>query len=429
MKNKTYLIFWGSQTLSQLGSAMTAYALSLWAFGQTGRTMTVSVLTLCAWLPYVLLSPYAGVLADRLPKKRLLLAPDAVAAAGTLCALLLLRAGALRIGYLYGLNALLGCMNALQGPASAVTVGLLVPPEELSRAAGLRSFGDSAVTLLSPMLAAALLGLAGMGAVLLCDLLSFAGAFLCVLLLVRVPETAPAAPRRVRESLREGFAFLKGSPGLRGLIAGMAVLNLLSRLTYENILTPMLLARTGSAAAAGAVNSVLGLAGILGGAAVAADKKARDPVRMIYGCAALSFLLGDLPMGLGQSLPVWLFAGFCASFPIPFIMAGQNVLLYGTVPRELQGRVFAVRNALQQSTVPVGLLLGGLLADEVFEPMMAAGGGLSRLLAPLYGTGPGAGMGVMFLCTGVLGTLWSLLCRRSPALRALAREAERSKRT
>ena len=424
MKYKSYLIFWLSQTVSQLGSGMTAYALALWAYGQTGRAMTVSLLTLCTWLPYVLLSPFAGALADRLPKKRLLLIPDAVAALGTLCALLLLRADALGTVGLCLLNALLGAMNALQAPASAVTVGLLLPREDLGRAAGLRAFGDSAVLLLQPALAAAVLGLWGMDAVFLCDLLSFAAAFCCVLLLVRVPETPAAPGDQPRYSVREGFSFLRKSPGLRALIAMMALMNLLSRLTYENILSPMLMARSGGPVAAGAVNSVLGLAGILGGLAVAADKGRRDPVRRIALCAALSFLLGDLTMGLGRSLPVWLAAGFFASFPIPFIMAGQNVLLYGAAPVALQGRVFAARNALQQSTVPVGLLLGGLLADRVFEPMMAGGGPLARALTPLVGSGAGSGMAVMFLCTGTLGCAAALLCGRSRSLRALARQVE-----
>ncbi|MEA5039794.1 MAG: MFS transporter [Clostridiaceae bacterium] len=425
MKNKTFLIFWGSQTISLLGSMMTAFALSLWSYEQTGRALTVSLLTLCACLPYTVFAPLAGALADRLPKKPLLLIPDAVSAAGTLFALLLFLAGALRIWHLYGLNLLLGCMNALQGPAAAAAFGLLVPPGDISRAAGLRSFGDSAVTLISPVLAAALLGVGGMKVVFLCDLLTFSLAFPCVLLQVKLPETIPQLAPSLRLSLLEGARYVGKSPGLRQMIVGVAVINLFSRLTYENILTPMLLARSGSTAAASAVNSMLGLAGLLGGAAVAVDKKRRDPVKMIYGCAALSFLLGDLPMGLGRNLPVWLLAGFCASFPIPFIISGQNVLFYGTVPAGLQGRVYAFKSALQQATVPVGLLLGGLLADKVFEPMMASGSAFSHLLTTLVGTGTGSGMSVMFLCTGVLGFLFSAICIRGKSIRALARQIKK----
>lgn len=426
MKNKIFWFFWAGQTVSLLGSAMTGYALSLWAYAQTGKAFTVSLLTLCACLPYTLLAPLAGALADRLPKKTLLLWPDAVSAAATACALLLLRAGGLRVPHLYVLNTVLGCMGALQSPAAAAAFGLLVPQGEIARAMGVRSFGDAATTLLAPVLAAAVLSLAGLPWVLGCDLAAFALAFPCVLFLVRLPAGPRAGKKPLRADLHEGARWLRGCPGMRVLVVGIALINLFSRLTYENVLTPMLVARSGSGAVAGAVNSMLGLAGLLGGLFVAADRKRRDPVRMVWGWCALSFLTGDLLMGLGRSLPVWLIAGFCASFPIPLIVAGQNVLFYGAVPRELQGRVYAVKTALQQATVPVGLLLGGALADRVFEPLMASGNALARLLAPLVGTGRGSGMAAMFLCTALLGSACSLRFLRSPALRALAEQVRRN---
>ncbi len=421
MKNRSYLVFWFSQTVSQLGSVMTAYALTLWAYRQTGHTMTVSILTLCSWLPFVLLSPFAGVLVDRLPKKRLLLVPDTVAACGTVCALLLIRVGALKLWHICVLNALGGAMSAVQSSASAVTVGMLVPKSDLPRTAGLRGFSDAAAGMFAPMLAVSVFGHSGLGAVFLCDLLSFCLAFACLMAL-RLPETQPAGPARTRESIEEGFRFLHGMPGLMMIVVYMALVNLLAQVTYENILAPMLMARSGNTAAAGVVSSMLGFAGIAGGLLVAASRKRQDPMLFIFGATAVSFLLGDLLFGAGRSLPAWLIAGFCASFPIPFIQAGLNVLYYGVIPCELQGRTFAAISALQTSTIPLGLLLGGALADRVFEPGVASGTPLARSLSLIVGTGPGSGMAVMFLCTGTLGFLVSVLCSRSRDVRALVRQ-------
>lgn len=120
----------------------------------------------------------------------------------------------------------------------------------------------------------------------------------------------------------------------------------------------------------GMVNGVLGLGGIIGGVIVSVKKINLDSKKMIYYSAAISFLLGDLFMAVGRSCPVWCFAALAASIPMPFIGAGQNVILYSTVPSEIQGRVFAVRNALQYCTIPMGILLSGYLADYVFEPFM-----------------------------------------------------------
>ncbi len=98
-----------------------------------------------------------------------------------------------------------------------------------------------------------------------------------------------------------------------------------------------------------------------------------------------------------------------ASLPIPFINAGQMVILYQNVPEEIQGRIFAVRNALQVSSIPIGVLLGGYLADYIFEPYMCTESAVARFLHILVGDGPGSGMAVMFLCTGILGALFSFI--------------------
>ena len=124
-------------------------------------------------------------------------------------------------------------------------------------------------------------------------------------------------------------------------------------------------------------------------------------------------------MALGQGTFWWSFAGVAASLPIPFIMAGQNTILYKRVPETMQGRVFAVRNAIQYSTIPVGILLGGILADYVFEPFMESGKGLAAWLGKLVGQGSGSGMAVMFLCTGICGFVISIISWRNREIRKL----------
>lgn len=96
-------------------------------------------------------------------------------------------------------------------------------------------------------------------------------------------------------------------------------------------------------------------------------------------------LLGDLSMALGRNGLVWSAAGFLASFPIPFIIAGQNMILYHRVPSNMQGRGFAVRNAIQFGTIPLGILCSGYLADYVFEPFMASAAPLDSFLSQFVG--------------------------------------------
>ena len=110
---------------------------------------------------------------------------------------------------------------------------------------------------------------------------------------------------------------------------------------------------------------------------------------MIYISAFVSFLLGDITMGIGRNAIVWSIAGLAVSLPIPFINAGQMVILYQTIPEEIQGKIFAVRNAI------------------------------TFCLRKLVGEGAGSGMAVMFLCTGILGTAFSLGFYRRKDIRKL----------
>jgi hypothetical protein len=128
----------------------------------------------------------------------------------------------------------------------------------------------------------------------------------------------------------------------------------------------------------------------------------------MLGGAAISFLLGDLLLAFGRGPWVWSLGGFLGAAFIPPILAANRALWQAKTPHDLQGRVFSLQGTLRLAFMPVGFLLAGPLADRVFEPAMRAGGTLAGAFGGLVGTGPGAGMALMFVATGVLGTLGSL---------------------
>lgn len=418
---KKYIVLWLSQCVSQLGSSMTSFALILWAYEQSRSALSVSLMSFCDYVPYILVSLFVGAFVDSHSKKAIMLVSDSIAALGTLSVLLLLMTGHLSIWNIYLINVIMGVTTAFQQPASAVAVGKLVPKEKLSNVSGMNSFSSNLIMVVRPMLAAALYGLGGLPLLLLLDLLSFTLAFCVLLFFIHIPDQPE---KKMRKSpfagTAEGFCFLKKERGLLYIMLTMALINFFSRLTYENILSPMILARSGgSSMALGIVNAGMGIGGILGGMVVSFKKESKHKAGMIYIFAALSFLLGDITMALGHNTFWWSFAGIAASLPIPFITAEQNTILYQRVPETMQGRVFAVRNAIQYSTIPIGILLGGVLADYVFEPFMNSGKSLAALLGRLVGTGTGSGMAVMFLCTGICGFLVSIISYRNKEIRSL----------
>lgn len=419
---KKYIVFWLSQAISQLGSQMTGFALILWAYEQHNSAMTVSLMSFFNYVPYILVSVVAGSFVDSHRKKSIMLAADSIAALCSVTVLGLGLSGALQIYHIYMINFVLGLMNAFQGPASAVAVGKMVPKEKIAKVSGMNSFSDNLVMVLAPVLASALYGFYGLGLILAVDLVSFAIAFFVLLVFIQIPEEnlAKKESKGIFAGCGEGFRYLIRNKAIFTIIITMALLNFFSRLTYENILSPMILARSGNNSfALGMVNALMGIGGILGGVIVASGKWNGSSVKMIYFSAMLSFLLGDLMMGLGQNVVLWSFAGLMASLPIPFINAGQNVIFYEHVPMYIQGRIFAVRNAIQFGTIPIGILAGGFLADYVFEPFMRKDNGVTEFLHLLVGEGFGSGMAVMFLCTGVLGSLFSYLFYRRKDIQML----------
>ncbi len=421
-KKRKFMIFWLGQAVSQLGSFMTAFALTIWAFEKTHAAMTVSLLSFCNWLPYILVSIFAGSFIDRYSKKRILRVADTIAAFCTISVLISIYRGDLGIGHIYMVNVIVGFMNAFQSPASSVVTGLLVPDGQYDKASGLQSFSSNLVMVAAPVLSGMFMAFAGLQMILIIDLLSFLFAMISLCFI----ETEDSPGRLYRKEnrsqtsdLKEAIDFLKKEKGIFYIMLSMAVINFFSRLTYENILAPMILARsTGDSAAYGLVNGVMGAGGIVGGIWVVSGKK-KDWIKLIYFSAGISFLFGDLLMGVGRNSYTWCMAGLAASIPIPFIMAGQNVILYQRVPGKMQGRVFAIRNGVQYSTIPVGILSGGYLADFIFEPFMASNQWIACLLQRVVGNGAGSGMAVMFLCTGFFGTIFSFLGYKNPYVQSL----------
>jgi len=339
MDNKSfrnYIVFWLSQSVSQLGSAMTGYALIVWAYKQTGSVLTVSLMSFCSFAPYIIASSVTGPLIDRYKKKTIIVLSDLTAALSSLAVLLFLLQGNLKIGHIYGVNIIIGFMNSLQSPAVSVAVNNMVPKDKYKQVSGMDSFSGNLVAVTAPMLAAFILSVLGLEGVIFIDLISFLFAVAVLIFKVSIKETGYKKKQQKEDylsSLKSGYLYLMENKGLLYIMISIAFMNFFSRLTYENILSPMLIARSGgSDIAFGIVSAVLGIGGLIGGILVSAGKIFKSNLKMIYYSAACSFLLGDLLMGLGRNVYLWVIAGLAASIPIPFISAGQRIIMYEKIP-------------------------------------------------------------------------------------------------
>lgn len=426
---KTFITIWFGQLISRIGTAMTRFALLIWAYEQTGSATTVALLGFFSFGPLVVVGPLAGVWIDRLDRRKIMLLADAGAGLATLIILLLYLNGGLNMWVLYLAQALAGASDAFQGPAYTAASTLLLPKAHYARGNSLRSMAASGAEVIAPFAAGALLVTAGLGGVLLLDLVTFLAA-LVTLLLVRIPqvtadpsEQAVSALQQFRAEMKLGFSIIWAQPGLRGLALIYAGMSFFGALTWFSILPAMILARTGGDELAVAyVQGGLGAAGVVGALLMSIWG---GPKRKIHGVllgAFLSFFIGDLLFAMGQTVFVWVIAACLGSFFIPFVTSSNEAIWQSKIQPAVQGRVFAVKQTLGHALMMLGYLLGGVLADAWFEPAMLPGGVLVPWLGSFIAPGPGGGMAVMFMLTALTGSAISLAGYLVPAIRTIEQD-------
>lgn len=426
---KPFFILWSTQALSALGSSMTSFGLIIWSYQQQGSALTTALLSVCSYAPYVLLSLFAGVLSDRWNKKTTMLICDSLAALTTLVVWLLLWSGRLEIWHLYVINAINGVMNSTQQPASEVAISALTPREQYQRVGGLRTFANSLVTVLTPMLATACLSFWGMGSLILFDAVSFLVAFLALALFIRLPGGSAGAKEResFREAAAQGLGYLRDNRGILDLILFLAAINLIASI-YEAALAPMLLSRSGGGQTAlGMVSAATGLANLAGSVCAALLPAPKSRVRVILNSLLFAMCSENFLLAFGKSAPVWCLGAVLGWLAIPLMNTNLDALTRSRIPLDMQGRVYAIRNALQFFTIPLGYLAGGFLVDRVFEPWM----GLrpqDSLVVSVFGSGKGSGAALLYFFLAFAGIITCLIFRRDQHIRELENELRQAKR-
>ena len=410
---KSYLLLWSTQSFSGLGSAMTSYALVIWSYTQKGSALITALLMVSSYAPYVLFSIFSGALSDKWNKKAVMLVCDTAAALTTVVMLILMRTDTLQIWHLYVINGINGLMNSVQQPASEVAVTRLLPRKYYQRVGGMRYLASSLNSILTPIIATAVLGLAGMDAVVAFDLFTFTAAFLTLALAIKIPEEEETQEKEgVLTAAREGLGYLKRERGILGLILFLAAINLVASL-YEAALPAMILSREGgSEKALGMVNAVIGAATLAGSILASFMKTPKSRVRVICNSLLFSMCTENFLLAFGRTPVVWCVGGFLGWIAIPLMNTNLDAIMRLRVPDKMQGRVYAVRNSLQFFTIPLGYFLGGFLVDLVFEPMMASQA-RDSILAKVFGMGKGSGAAFFFFVIAFLGIAVCLFFRKN----------------
>ena len=282
---------------------------------------------------------------------------------------------------------------------------LIVPKEQYQRVSGLQSLSRSVISILNPLIAAALYSFAGLDLVIAVDLMSFMVAFVALAAFIKVPKTARTEESTLQLA-KEGLKFLKETPLVFTLILFMSGVNLVASAFDATLPGYVIPNPKGGSNVLGIVTSASGVAMIIGSLIVSVLPKPRDRVRVVYLTMLISLSAENFLLAFAREPVIWCIGQIIGWVLVPIMSANLDVILRNSIPVDLQGRVYACRNTFQFFTIPIGLFLGGFMVDKVCEPFMKAHES-SHTLTLLFGSGKGSGAAVMMFILGVVG---SILC-------------------
>ena len=405
-----FTIVWIGQIISLLGTSMTGFAMTIWAYEKTNSATALALVGFFFVAPMLIVSPFAGALVDRHNRKLMMMVSDIASGIASLIILILFVTGKLQIWHLFITSAFQGIFQSFQWPAYSAAISTMIPKQHYGRANGMLSLADTASNIFAPILAGSLLGLIGVPGILLIDLATFIFA-IGALMFVHIPQ-----PRITEEGRQaQGNIFKEAGFGFRYILSRPPLLALQLVFLTGNffvgipgaVQAAMILANTGSNEKALAyVNSAGAIGGVVGGLVMSAWG---GPKRRVHGVLMgwfVASILGGILMGFARSIPVWAVAAFFGVFFVPIINGSNQAIWQAKVPPDLQGKVFSIRRLIAWFVSPLAMLIAGPTADRVLEPAMRNPQSfLATSFGWLVGIGPGRGMALLFIIGGGLAAL------------------------
>jgi len=416
-----FSVVWLGQLVSLTGSGMTRFALTIWVWQQTGEATALALVALFSFAPAIIFSPIAGAIVDRVSRKKVMIASDLAAGLSTVALLILYSTGLLQIWHLWAAGFFASTFESFQFPAYSAAITTMIEKKHYTRANAMLTMVESASGIIAPVSAGALLPFLGISGIMIIDIVTFAFAIGALLLVVIPNPVQTAAGRASRGTLFQeslfGFRYIFANPSLLGLLLVFFATNLVFGLAMI-LYAPMILARTGNnTVILGTTQMMFGIGGVVGGLVITAWGGFKRRIHGILLGLILMSLLGLVVAGVGQTLVVWGVGAFLAMFFLPLVQGSSQAIWQAKVSPDIQGKVFATRRLIAQISSPVAMILGGRLADVVFEPAMASGGAFAQFFQPLVGSGPGSGMAVLFVFSGILGVIVGLIGYLVPVVR------------
>ena len=384
---RDFIIIWGGQAFSLLGSTMVQFALIWYLTRETGSATVLATAALVAFIPQVFLGPFAGALVDRWNRKRVMILADGMIALVTALLMSLFLLGVIQIWHIYALMFLRSLGGAFHRPAMMASTPLMVPDEHLTRIQGLNQMIQGGLNIVGAPLGAILIETVSVESVLMVDIVTAAIAIL-PLFFVLVPE-----PERLDESeggisgfmeeMRSGLRYVMNWPGILMLGAIATIINMV--LTPAGTMLPLLVTDVFELGALelGWLDAGFGVGVIIGSVALAAwggfKKRIMTSILGIIGIGIGHVIIGFVPAnGFILALITVVFVGLA----IPIANGPLMAIVQSTVRPDMLGRVMSLLTSMAQAMSIVGLVFAGPIADNFgIQTWFVIGGAITLLMA------------------------------------------------
>lgn len=399
-----FLLLWSGELVSAVGGGLTSFGLSVYVFRMTGRATDTALVALLAFLPILLLSVPAGVLADRMDRRLLMVIGDGCSAIGIIYILIcMMRGGATLTQICIGIT-ISSVFGSLLEPAFRATITDLLEPEEFTKASGIVGLAGSARYLLSPFIAGLLLAVSDIRLLLIIDICTF---FLTVstTLIVRSHLDTKTEEKNTTffEDLKEGWGAVAGNKGILVLLIMSSLITLFMG-SIQILCEPMILdfsdAGTLGFAETVCASGMLVSGILLGVKGIKKHYVAKLSVSLA-GCG-----LAMIVFGCREQIILITISGFAFFFMLPFANTCLDYLVRVNIPDDLQGRAWGVIGFISQLGYVVAYSLFGIVADSV---------------ARAYRLGVGRGAGYTIMVSGVIMAIVAAVLYLNKHVRSLER--------
>jgi MFS family permease len=382
LRSRNYRLYFSGQLISLTGTWMQSVAQSWLVYRLTGSTTMLGVIGFCSQMPAFILGPVGGTVADRLPRRRILVAAQTASMVLAFVLAALTLSERITVSHLIVLSTLLGVVTAFELPARQAFIGEMVAPAHLTSAIGLNASMVNGTRIVGPAVAGLVVAAIGEGWCFFLNGASFLAVIAGLLAMTGLSPMPPRAPRSPIADIVEGFGFVLGNAPVRVLMLLLGAVSLL--VAPYTVLMPVFADRIlgGGARTLGLLTGAAGAGALAGALALALRKELKGIGRWI--------MLGTIGVGLALCGFAWsrhlalscvlLALVGCAQM---IQMAGTNTLIQMMSPPGLRGRVMAVYGMMFMGMAPLGALAAGWLAKRLDAPLTVTIGGVICVLAGL----------------------------------------------